>query len=103
MASDAPRVRRRRPRQETPSLKIANPSLIPLSSDPLDEIAKHVDGCFVVVVRVSGGTYRRRCFLTAASAERAARNALDAGHDAQVYLAQLKPLWRLTGGTGVVG
>jgi hypothetical protein len=65
----------------------ASPSLIHV--DPLDEIAHHVDGTFVVVVRVTGGKYRRRCFLSAASAERAARNALEAGH---------KPLWKLAGG-----
>jgi hypothetical protein len=65
----------------------------------LDQIAQHVDGCFVVVVRVTGGKYRRRCFITVAAAERAARNALDAGHNAEVYLAQLKPPWRLAGGT----
>jgi hypothetical protein len=66
--------------------------------DPLDEIAQHVDGTFVLVVKVTGGKYRRRCFLSAASAEKAARNALEAGHNATVYLAELKPLWRLAGG-----
>ena len=71
--------------------------LSPLT-DPLDEIAHHVDGTFVLVVKVTGGKYRRRCFLSAASAEKAARNALEAGHDATVFLAELKPLWRLTGG-----
>jgi hypothetical protein len=73
--------------------------LVPLVGDALDDIAAHIDGSFVVVVRVTGGRYRRRCFMTAASAERAARNALDAGHDAQIYLAELKPLWKLTGGS----
>jgi hypothetical protein len=67
-------------------------------ADPLDELAQHVDGAFVLVVRVTGGKYRRRCFLTAASAERAARNAQAVGHNAEVFLAELKPLWRLTGG-----
>ena len=65
---------------------------------PLDEIAAHVDGTFVLIVRVTGGKYRRRCFLSAASAEKAARNALEAGYNATVYLAELKPLWRLAGG-----
>jgi len=74
-----------------------NASLIPLT-DSLDAIAHHVDGTFVLVVRVTGGKYSRRCFMTAASAERAARNALDAGHNATVFLAQLKPLWKLAGG-----
>jgi hypothetical protein len=67
-------------------------------ADPLDEIAHHVDGTFVLVVKVTGGKYRRRCFLSAASAERAARNALEAGHNAEVFLAELKPLWKLAGG-----
>jgi hypothetical protein len=92
-----PEVRRRRPSQETPSLKIASPSLAP--TDPLDEIAAHIDGSFVLVVKVTGGKYRRRCFLTAASAQRAARNAQAAGHNATIYLAELKPLWKLAGGT----
>jgi hypothetical protein len=73
------------------------PSLIP--TDSLDDIAAHVDGTFVVLVRVTGGKYRRRCFLTVASAERAARRAQAAGHNATIYLAELKPLWKLAGGT----
>jgi hypothetical protein len=68
--------------------------LLPVSN-PLDAIAHHVDGTFVLVVKVSGGKYRRRCFLSAASAERAARNALEAGHNPEVFLAELKPLWKL--------
>jgi hypothetical protein len=68
-------------------------------ADALDDIAQHVDGAFVLVVKVSGPKYRRRCFLTAASAERAARNALEAGHNAEVFLAELKPLWKLTAPT----
>jgi hypothetical protein len=93
-----PGVRRRRPRQETPSIKIANPSLAEIT-DPLDDIAAHVDGAFVVIVRTTGGRYRRRCFLTVAAAERHARRAQEAGHNAEIYLAELKPLWKLAGGT----
>jgi hypothetical protein len=93
-----PGKRRRRPRQETPPLKIAATSLLLPLSDPLDDIAAHIDGTFVLVVRTTDDRYRRRCFLSAASAERAARNAQAAGHDAEVYLAELKPLWKLTGG-----
>jgi hypothetical protein len=94
-----PKVRRGCPRQEAASQKPASRSLVPLSSDPLDDLAKEIDGSFVVVVKLRGGKYRRRCFLTVAAAERAAHNALAAGYDAEVYLAQLKPLWRLAGGT----
>jgi hypothetical protein len=71
----------------------ASPSLIHV--DPRDEIAHHVDGAFVLVVKVSGGKYRRRCFLSAASAEKAARNAIENGHNAVIFLAELKPLWKL--------
>lgn len=67
--------------------------------DPLDEIAQHVDGTFVLVVKVSAGKYRRRCFLAAAAARKAARNAIEAGHNATVFLAELKPLWKLSAPT----
>jgi hypothetical protein len=90
-----PEVRRGRPRQGSP-IQLADPSLIPVA-DPLDEIAAHVDGTFVVVVHVTGDKYRRRRFMTAKAAERAARNAQDAGHSAVIFLAELKPLWKLAG------
>lgn len=64
----------------------------------LDDIARHVDGAFVVVVKVTGDKYRRRCFLTAASAQRAADRAVGRGESATVYMAQLKPLWKLQAG-----
>lgn len=64
----------------------------------LDALAAAVDGAFVVVVEVTGGKYKRRCFLTAASAERAAARATDRGENATVYLAELKPLWKVRGG-----
>jgi hypothetical protein len=64
----------------------------------LDDIARHVDGTFVVVVEVTGGKYRRRCFLTARAAEDAARRATERGENATVFLAELKPLWKLQGG-----
>jgi hypothetical protein len=86
-----------RPESQAATKPLDNSSLAPLT-DPLDEIARHVDGTFVLVVKVAGGKYRRRCFLSAASAEKAARNALEAGHNATVYLAELKPLWKLAGG-----
>ncbi len=65
---------------------------------PLDDIAQHVDGTFVVVVEVTAGQYRRRCFLTVKAAENAARRATDRGETATVYLAELKPLWKVRGG-----
>lgn len=53
----------------------------------LDDIARHVDGAFVLVVKVTAGRYRRRCFLTVKAAEDAARRA-----------TELKPLWKVRGG-----
>ncbi len=70
--------------------------LLPLAEP--DDLAQHVNGAFVVVVETTGGKYRRRCFLTAASAERSSANALAKGYNATVYLAELKPLWRLACG-----
>lgn len=63
----------------------------------VDEIARHVDGAFVVVVEVTAGKYKRR--LTVRAAEAAARRTTDRGENATVYLAALKPLWKLRGGT----
>jgi hypothetical protein len=68
------------------------------SLQPLDDIARHVDGAFVVVVETTGDRYRRRCFLSAKAAEDAARRATVRGENATVYLAELKPLWKLRGG-----
>jgi hypothetical protein len=69
-------------------------SLIPVT-DPLDDIAAHVNGTFVVVVRAQGLWYRRRCFLSVSAAQKAARNAAERGYTVEVFLAELKPLWRL--------
>lgn len=68
------------------------------SVDPLDDIAHHIDGAFVVVVNATGGTYRRRCYLSVKAAQNAARRATERGETATVYLAELKPLWKVRGG-----
>lgn len=64
----------------------------------LDALAAHVDGAFVVVVKVNGARYRRRCYLTAKAAESASQKAVARGEDVVVYMAELKPLWRIKGG-----
>lgn len=66
--------------------------------DTLDQIAHHVDGAFCLAVETKAGKYRRRVFLTAASAERAAGRAAERGENSVVYLCELKPLWRVVGG-----
>jgi len=73
------------------------PSLLH-SVDPRDGVARHVGGTFVVVVEATGGKYRRRCYLTVKAAENAARRATDRGETATVYLAELRPLWKVRGG-----
>lgn len=97
----SPRSRSARPRRTGTSTHESvdrAESMIPVADDPRDELAKVIDGAFVVVVKVTGGRYRRRAFLTAAAAEKAAAKAMDAGHDATVYLAELRPVWKLIGG-----
>lgn len=80
---------------------------VPLEPPPwpladLDGHALRVDGTFVVVVenRGPGTGYRRRPYLTAKAAENAARKAQERGENVVVYLAELRPLWRLSGGAG---
>jgi hypothetical protein len=65
------------------------------SLDPRDEIARHIGGTFVVVVETPAGKYRRRCFLSVLAAEKASQRATDRGENATVYLAELKPLWKV--------
>jgi hypothetical protein len=60
-------------------------------------MARHVDGTFVVVVKVTAGKYHRRCYLSARSAQNAAQRAVERGETATVYLAELKPLWKVRG------
>lgn len=69
------------------------------SLDALDDKARVLGGAFVVVVEVSGEPVRsrRRPYLTAAAAERAARAAQSRGQNARVYLAELTPLYRVRG------
>jgi hypothetical protein len=92
---------RRRPQAPSESPSKATTASLPLETVcALDTLAKAVDGTFVVVVEHPGAKYRRRAYLTVASAERSAANARAKGHTVTVYLAELKPLWRLVGGEG---
>lgn len=63
----------------------------------LDAMLDHISGVLVVVVEVAEGRFRRRCYLSAAAAERAARRAVDQGQEASVYVAQLRPVHRIGG------
>ncbi len=72
--------------------------ILPTTSHGWDDFARHIDGTFVVVVRLNGGKYRRRAYLTVKSAELAARRAKARGENAVVILAELRPLYRVIGG-----
>jgi len=61
----------------------------------LDELASHVDGGFAVLVQVADDRWRRRVFLSAASAEAHARKAQQRGQSARVFLVELRPLVRI--------
>lgn len=74
------------------------PTLIVRRTPSWDEFAAHVDGTFVVLVKLSGGRFRRRCYLTVKAAEDAARRAQLRGENAVVILAELRPLYRIVGG-----
>lgn len=80
------------------SVATADHSLVPVADDPRDELALLIDGTFVVVVKATGGRYRRRAFLSAAAAEKSAAKATAAGFNATVYLAELRPVWKISGG-----
>lgn len=82
--------------EATESLDGLTPSISP-NADQWQRLASHVDGAFVVLVETSHGRYRRRVWLTIAPAERAAQKARDAGHNAVVMLAELKPLYEVVG------
>ena len=71
---------------------------VPTTSAQWDEIARHIDGAFVLVVKLPGDKYRRRCLLTARAAEAAVRRAQARGENAVVMLAELKPVYRVIGG-----
>lgn len=56
------------------------------------EVAESLDGALVLLVRTEAGRYRRRVFLTIASAQRAADRATEAGHAAEIVLCALAPV-----------
>ncbi|MBO1751715.1 hypothetical protein J4G33_07865 [Actinotalea sp. BY-33] len=78
--------------------KAGGPLHIVPGSPSWDEYAAHIDGTFVVVVKVTGGRYRRRCYLTVKAAQDAADRACARGENAVVILSELRPLYRVTGG-----
>lgn len=77
---------------------LGQPVEVRLDAD-LDAIAQHLNGAFVVVVEISGEPvkYRRRTYLSVAAAQRAVVRAGERGQNARVYLAELKPLYRVIG------
>lgn len=99
------RARESRP-SETTEAASSNEKIIAANDDTLsipdkaelDAILEHIAGALVLVVEVAEDRYRRRVYLSAAAAERAAHRAVDQGHEASVYVAQLRPVHRINGG-----
>lgn len=58
--------------------------------------AQQVRGTLVVVVETPNGKYRRRAYLTLASAQRAVVRAELAGYTASIVLARLEPVGEVT-------
>lgn len=100
------------PRDDTPHTRKPPPAGAAVSSDQVggagsspvlptaptwDEVAAHVYGTFVLVVKVTGGRYRRRTFLTAKAAQDSARTAQARGERAVVVLAELRPVYCVVG------
>jgi hypothetical protein len=77
------------------SLNATNTSRVIESGEKLQELAEHIDGAFVVLLRYPSGRHHRRCFLTLKAAEHAAVLALSRGQSVEVVLAELKPLYRV--------
>ncbi len=72
------------------------------SSDEWQSYAKQIDGAFVVIVKITAGTYKRRCYFTVEAAQDAVKRANARGENATIFMAELKPLYRVEGGGGDV-
>lgn len=87
---------KRRPRGQTrdgvQETSATTNALASLSAGAADEVARILDGTYVVVVLLPHEKYRRRVFLSLASAQRHADRAELAGHRAKVVLARLEPV-----------
>lgn len=93
-----PHMEKRRPLecQETALNTTDNkaPTTVPKSAPTLPDAADLVAGVFVLVVTVPGDSeprHRRRVFLQAQPAQRAADRAVARGHHAEVVLCRLVP------------
>ncbi len=83
-----------RPTAENPGKKFTAHGTPDQRQDQARHDAAHqqVRGTFVVVVETPGDKYRRRCFLTLASAQAAIARAEAKGYSATVVLARLEPV-----------
>lgn len=75
-------------------LQVPDQSTTPTRQDQSRQDGAHrqVRGTLVVVVETPGDKYRRRCYLTLASAEAAVARAEAKGYCATVVLARLEPV-----------
>lgn len=63
----------------------------------LDDMAATIGGAFAVVVEIHPGRYRRKVYLSLRGAENAARRARERGQSVRIVMAQLAPLYVLSG------
>jgi hypothetical protein len=77
------------------SRSLSSNPIVSETTDDWQEIADHIDGAFVVLLRTPSGRRHRRCFLTLKAVEHAADLALARGQSVEVVLAELKPLFRV--------
>lgn len=62
-------------------------------ADDADRAAESINGMFVAVVSVTTDKVRRYPFVTLAAAQRRVDRAREAGHEASVILAELRPVY----------
>lgn len=79
--------------------KINSDGVDRFSLTDLDALAVEVDGAFVIIVETPAGRYRRRVYLTAKAAEKAANRAGGRGLNCRVYLAKLLPVHTVVAST----
>ena len=70
-----------------------------MSLEVVEPVPKDRPGNQVATKQLTNGILirlRRRCWLSVASAEHACQ-AQEAGHSVEIYLVELKPIWRFAG------
>lgn len=81
---------------DTPRIRPAGLAHLHVADDA-DRAAESVNGMFVAVVSVTTDKVRRYPYATLAAAQRRVDRAREAGHEASVVLAELRPVFYVAG------